>query len=190
MPEKQGCVESVRHFAARSPSCDDCGVAGRRIAIMLFVKRIAASLLRIMAGVPIVSLLLCGLLLLVLSVTMRGRSVGLSAALLAVVCYCSVGFWNREWFRRRRGRFYGVLLPASILLYVAPAIFAPGGGSPDGIVRDSYLQGRHRSCRYAPWNVVPEMDQVHVGICAAAVRDPYMGSARRTNDVVIHAADL
>jgi len=145
---------------------------------MSLAKRIAASLLRISAGVPIVSLLLCGLVLLVLSVTVRGRSVGLSAVLLAVVCYCSVGFWNRAWFRRRRRGFYGLLVPGSVLLYVIPAIWAPSGGSPDGTVRDSYLPGHHRSYRYAPWNVVPEMDQVHTGICAAAVRDPYMGLAR------------
>ncbi len=145
---------------------------------MLLAKRIAASLLRILAGVPIISLLLCGLLLLVFGVTFRGRSVGLSAVLLAVVCYCSVGFWNRVWFRRIRGRFYSLLLPASLLLYLVPAILAPGGGVPDGMVRDGYLQARHRAYRYAPWNVVPEVDQVHIGICVAAVRDPYMDSAR------------
>ncbi len=145
---------------------------------MWLTKRFAASLLRIVAGVPIVSLLACGLLLTVFSVTLRGRSVGLSAALLAAVGYCSVGFWSRAWFRQRRRCFYGLLLPVCVLLYALPATVAPRGGSSEGTVRDSYLAGHYRSCRYAPWHVVPEMDQVHLGLCAAAVRDPYMGLAR------------
>ena len=149
-----------------------------QIFVMSLEKRIAVSLVRIAAGVPIVSVLLCGLLVLVFSVTLRGRCVGLSAVLLAVVCYCSVGYWNRDWFRRKRRRFYGLLVPACALLYVLPAIFASRGGPSDGTVRDCYLPGYQRTYRYAPWNVLPEMDQVHIGICAAAVRDPYMGLAR------------
>ena len=46
------------------------------------------------------------------------------------------------------------------------------------MVRDGYLHARHRAYRYAPWNVAPEVDQVHIGICVAVVRDPYMDSAR------------
>ena len=76
---------------------------------MRFIKRILASLLRILVGVPIVCLLVGGMLYLVLSATLVGRCVGLSAAILGGVLFCSVGYWHREWFKRIRGRFYVVL---------------------------------------------------------------------------------
>ena len=75
------------------------------------MKRATTSLLRIVTGVPIVSLTLGSMLYLVLSVTWTGRCVALSGAVVGVVLFCSVGYWNRSWFKRIRRRFYGVLVP-------------------------------------------------------------------------------
>ena len=59
------------------------------------LKKILASLLRVAFGVPIVSLIVCGLLFFAFSETLRGRSVGLSAAILGAVLFCSVSYWRR-----------------------------------------------------------------------------------------------
>jgi predicted esterase len=135
--------------------------------------------LRILAGVPIISLLGIGLLFLVLGATLKGRSVGLSATLLAGILYCSVGYWNREWFKRNRGRVYAVLLPVSLLLYLVPMILAPSGGrAEDGRVRNCFLRGQGKFPRYSPWNVIPEVDQVKVGTSLLPLGDPYVDSAK------------
>ena len=135
------------------------------------LKKIAASCLRILAGVPIVGLVISGLLLLVLGATLRGRSVGLSAVVLGGVLFCSIGYWDREWFRRIRGRFWAVLLPAGLLLYLAPMILAPDGGKANARVRNCYLGGQGGFSRYSPGNVVPEIDQLKVGVSLLRLRD-------------------
>ena len=145
---------------------------------MSLLKKIIVSLLRILAGVPIVSLLICGLLFLFLGATLKGRSVGLSAVILGGVLYCSVGYWNRKWFKRIRGRFYAVLLPISLLLYVVPMIFAPSGEKTGGCVRNCFLHGQGRFSRYSPWNVIPEIDQLKVGVCLLPFGDPYVDFAK------------
>jgi len=96
---------------------------------MRFLKRLLASLLRILAGVPIVCLLVGGMLFLILGATLIGRSVGLSAAILGAVLFCSVGYWNREWFQRIRRRLYAVLLPLAAILCLVAMIVAPSGGT-------------------------------------------------------------
>jgi hypothetical protein len=58
---------------------------------MPLFKKILVSLLRILAGVPIVGLLAGGLLLLVLGTTLKGRIVGLSVAIFGGILFCSVG---------------------------------------------------------------------------------------------------
>jgi hypothetical protein len=138
---------------------------------MRFSKKIFVRLLRILAGVPIVSLLSAGLLLLILGTTLRGRSVGLSAAIFGGILYCSVGCWKRSWFERVRRCFYAVLLPVSLLLYLIPMILAPSGGKTDGRVRNCFLHGRGQFSRYSPWNVIPEVDQIAVGISLLRLRD-------------------
>lgn len=155
---------------------------------MSFLRKILPRLLRILAGVPIISLLVVGLLFLVLGATLKGRSVGLSAALLAGVLYCSVGYWNRKWFRRIRGRFYATLLPLSLLLYLIPMVLAPSGGdSENGRVRNCVLHGQDRPSRYAPWNVIPEADQFKVGASILPLADPYVdfAKARRIRSLVL-----
>lgn len=121
---------------------------------MSLFKRILTSLLRILAGVPIVSLLAGGLLLLVLGTTLKGRSVGLSAVVLGGILFCSVGYWNRSWFKRIRRRFYAVLLPIGLLLYLVPMMIAPSGAAGDGCVRNCFLHGHGAFPRYSPWNVI------------------------------------
>jgi predicted esterase len=135
------------------------------------------SLLRILAGVPIVSLLLGGMLYFVLSATLIGRCVGLSATILAVVLYCSVGYWNREWFKRTRLRFYAVLLPLAAALYAIAMILAPSGGAADARVRNCFLRGQTQFCRYSPWNVIPEVDQLKVGLSIVWLGPPEIDSA-------------
>jgi predicted esterase len=130
---------------------------------VLLLKKIGASLLRILVGVPIVSLLAGGLLLLVFGATPQGRTVGLSAAILGGVLYCSVGYWSREWFKRIRRRFYAAAIPAALLMYLVPMFLAPSGGKADGRVRNCFLRGQGVFHRYSPWNVVPEIDQLKVG---------------------------
>jgi len=141
---------------------------------MTLCRRLASRLLRILAGVPIVSLLAGGLLLLALGVTLRGRSVGLSAVVLASVLFCCVGYWRRPWFKKIRGWFCGVLLPLSLLLYLIPAWLAPSDGAAQGRVRNCFLRGQGRFCRQAPWNVVPEVDQVNIGMTLLPAVDPYL----------------
>ncbi len=146
---------------------------------MSFFRKSLLRLLRILAGVPIISLLVVGLLFLVFGATLEGRSVGLSAALLAAMLYCSVGYWNRKWFKRIRGRFYAVLLPLSLLLYLVPMILAPSGGdTEDGRVRSCFLHGQERPSRYSPWNVIPEADQFKVGASILPFTDPYVDFAK------------
>jgi predicted esterase len=145
------------------------------------LKRILVSLPRIVAGVPIVCLLAGGLLYLVLSATLIGRCVGLSATILSIVLFCSVGYWNRAWFKTVRRRFLAVLLPLAILPYIAAMIFSPNGGAPDARARNCFLRRQSRFHRFSPWNVVPEIDQLKVGLSLAAVGTPEVDSteARR-----------
>jgi predicted esterase len=128
-------------------------------------RRCLASFLRILAGIPIVSLFIGGLLYLVLSETLMGRSVGLSAIMLAGILFCSIGYWNREWFKKIRKRFFAVSISVAVLLYVVPMILAPSGGHSYGQVRNCFLRGEGSYCPYSPWNVVPEVDQIKVGTC-------------------------
>ncbi|MEN6451046.1 MAG: hypothetical protein ABFC96_11190 [Thermoguttaceae bacterium] len=127
-------------------------------------RRILIGLLRIAAGVPIVSLILCGLVFLVLAATWTGRSVGLSGVVLGSVLFCSVGYWRRPWFRRVRRRFLGVLVPLGLVLYFVPLAIAPSGGRADGRVRNCFLGGRGSFPRCSPWNVIPESDQLRAGM--------------------------
>jgi predicted esterase len=151
------------------------------------LKNILASLVRILLGVPIVSLIVCGLLFLVLAETLRGRSVGLSAAILGVVLFCSVGYWRRDWFKRLRRWFYGVLLPTGLLLYLVPMILAPSGGKPDGLVRNCFLGGRGAFPRYSPWNVIPEIDQIKIGTTLMPLggREMGCGEAARLRSLLL-----
>ncbi len=141
------------------------------------LKRVLIGLLRIAAGVPIVSLILCGLLYLVLGATLAARSVGLSGVILGSVLLCSVGYWNRQWFLRIRRPFYGILLPLGLLLYAVPMILAPSGGRADAHVRNCFLGGRGTFPRYSPWNVIPEGDQVRVGMCLLPLAEPSVSAA-------------
>jgi predicted esterase len=129
----------------------------------LHLLRILQSLLRILSGVPIVSLTAAGSLYLIFGATWTGRCVGLSAVVLGIVLFCSIGYWNRNWFKRRR-RFVAVLLTIGLLLYALPMLMAPGGGKPGGNTQNRFLHGRGIFPRYFPWNVVPEVDQVKVGM--------------------------
>jgi predicted esterase len=152
---------------------------------MSLLKRISLSLLRIAAGVPIVSLLAGGLLLLVFGTTLTGRSVGLSGAIFGCILFCSVGYWNRDWFKRIRRRFYAVLVPAGLLLYLVSMLLAPNGGTNDGHVRNCYLGGQGAFSRYSPGNVIPEVDQLAVGVNLLRLRDVNSTEATRLQSVVL-----
>ncbi len=69
---------------------------------MMFGKRVLGSAARIFMGVPIVSSFAIGVLLCALSATWRGRTVGLGVTVLAGLAYCTIGYYSREWFKRRR----------------------------------------------------------------------------------------
>jgi predicted esterase len=141
------------------------------------LKRILGSVLRILAGVPIISLLAGGMLYLVFSATVVGRCVGLSAVILGTVSFCSVGYWNRPWFKRVRRYFYAVLLPLAAVLYLVPMTLAPGGGAADAPVRNCFLGGQSRFVWYSPWNIIPERDQLKVGLSIASFGPPEIDAA-------------
>ena len=141
---------------------------------MSLLKRFFLSLLRIFCGVPVVSLLGLGLLLLVFSVTWKGRCVGSSAVLLGAMLYASVGYWNREWFKTRRKRVFAVLGSTCLVLALIPVILAPHGGNEDARIRNCFLGGAGKFHRYSPWNVIPEVDQISVGLHLAPLGDPYV----------------
>jgi predicted esterase len=144
---------------------------------MLFLRRAIKSLLRIIAGVPIVSLMLGSLLYLALGVTWTGRSVALSGTIIGVVLFCSVGYWNRSWFKRIRRRFYAVLVPIGVVAYVVPMLLAPSDGNADPRVQSRFLQGKRSFCRCSPCNVMPEVDQIDVAMKLCPMFAPQINSA-------------
>lgn len=141
-------------------------------------KRLLVSLLRIACGIPIVSLLGLGLLFVVFSVTWKGRSVGLSAVLLGGLLFLSAGYWNRQWFRPYRKKLLAACLPAGLILLIVPAALAPDGGDHDARACNCFLGGVNRFHRYSPWNIIPEVDQVSLGLHLVPFGDPYVDSAK------------
>ena len=115
---------------------------------MPFAKKALKSLLRIAAGVPVVSILLGSLLYLALSVTWTGRCV-LSGAIFGGVLFCSIGYWNRSWFQRIRRRFFTVLVPIGLAAYLVPMLLAPSDGNADPRVQSRCLQGKRSFPRMA-----------------------------------------
>lgn len=152
---------------------------------MSLIKRIVTSLLRILIGVPIVSVILGGLLLLILGATWTGRSVGLGFAIFGCVLYCTVGYWQRAWFQRIRRRFYAAMIPPALLLYGIPMFLAPSGGTNDGPVRNCFLHGQGTFSRYSPWNVIPEADRIAAGIHLLRLRDVHSAEAIRLRSLVL-----
>lgn len=143
-------------------------------------RRAVGSLLRIVVGVPIVSLFAASALLLVFGTTSRGKTAGIGGALLGAALFCIVGYWNEPWFRKR-GRISCVgLVAISLLFYLILVILAPNGGSPHGRIRNCYLNRQERFTRYAPANVIPEVDQLGIGITLLPLRDPHARSEART----------
>lgn len=154
-----------------------------------FSKRLLLSVVRILCGVPIVSLLGLGALFVVFSVTWKGRCVGLSAALVASLLFLSAGYWNRQWFKKCRKRLFGVLFPLIVALALPAVILAPDGGNKNERVRNRYLGGTNRFHRYSPWNIIPEIDQVSMGLNLLPLGDPYVDFAkgRRIRSLVLPA---
>ncbi len=154
---------------------------------MSLLKRLLTSLLRILCGVPIVSLLGLGLLFLVFSVTWNGRCVGLGAVLVGTMLFVSVRYWNRDRFKTHRKRLFALLSPACLALVLIPMAVAPDGGSEDASVRNCFLGGASRFHRYSPWNIIPEVDQISVGLNLVPLGDPYVDFAkgRRMRSLVI-----
>jgi predicted esterase len=154
---------------------------------MSLLKRFFLSLLRILCGVPIVSLMGLGLLFLIFSVTWKGRCVGLGAVLLGAMLYARVGYWNREWFKTRRKWFFAVLSPACLALVLIPITLAPDGGNQGACVRNCFLGGASKFHRYSPWNIIPEVDQMSVGLNLVPLGDPYVDFAkgRRMRSLVL-----
>ena len=128
---------------------------------------------------PIIGLTVGGLLLLLLGATPRGRCVGLSFAILGIVLFCSIGYWRRDWFHKIRLWFYATLVPLGLLLYVVPMMLAPDGGTVGGRVQNRFLRGEGCFSRRSPWNVIPESDQIKVGMHLLSLGVvPYSEAAR------------
>jgi predicted esterase len=71
------------------------------------------------------------------------------------------------------------LIPVSLLLLLVPVILAPDGrGAEDGQVRNCFLEGKGTFPRYSPWNIIPEVDQVTVGMSFLPLGDPYVDFAK------------
>jgi predicted esterase len=145
------------------------------------MKNILRRTLRILASIPIVGLLGVGLLFLIFSVTWKGRCVGLCVLILGGMGYCSLDYWQKAWFQKIRKPFFGILIPLALLLYALPMWFAPDGGMPGAKVRNCYLQGRGRFWRFSPWNVIPEIDQLNVGLSILPVGDPFVTFAKASH---------
>lgn len=141
-------------------------------------QRLFFSLVRIGCGVPIVSLLAVGLLFAAFSVTWKGRCIGLSVLLVGGALYLVVGSWNRPWFKARWARVLLLLLVPGVLLASGPLVLTPDGGAENTRVRNAYLGGMNRFHRFAPLNVIPEVDQVSVGLTLLPFGDPYVNSAK------------
>ena len=149
------------------------------------LKKILVSLSRIVVGVPVVVLTLSGIALFLLGATLRGQSVGLGAAILGGVLFCAIGYWNHEWFKRIRRPLLAVLLPLAALLYIVPGLLAPNGGAPDARVRNCYLHGQGGFSRWTPGNVVPEIDQLKVGVDLFRLRDIDAAEAGRLQSLIL-----
>ncbi len=143
-----------------------------------FWKKTVRGLLRIMVGVPIVSMLLVGFLFAVLSVTWTGRSVGLGVTLVGGIFYCTIGSWNRDWFRRRRRFFYTISIPLGLVLLLPPALRAPDRGRNHHCAWSSFLDNKGTFHQFSPWNVIPEIDQIAVTTALLPLGDPYVDLAQ------------
>lgn len=148
-------------------------------------KRLLLSVLRIAAGVPIVSVWGGGMLLVIFSATWRGRAVGLSAATLTGAAFFAVGYWHHPWFRRVRSRALAIVIPTGLLLYTVPMLLAPDGGRADASARNCFLRQRAGFVRYSPGNVIPEVDQLKVGMHLLPLSDPDMAEATRLRSLVL-----
>jgi predicted esterase len=144
---------------------------------MQLAARILKSLLRIVAGVPIVSLTLGSLLYLVLSVTWPGRCVALSGLTFGVLLFCSIGYWNRPWFVRIRCRLFAILLPISLIAYLVPLWLAPSDGNAAPRVQSRFLHGKRSFWRCSPSNVMPEVDQINVAMTMCPLFAPQITPA-------------
>jgi len=153
-------------------------------------QKLCASLLRVLAGVPTVGMLALGVLFVLFSTTVMGRLVGLSATILGGLSYCSIGYWNSPWFKTRRKMVLATMLPFGMASYLLPMALAPdGSGAMDRHVRHRFLDSRGTFRRYSPWNVIPEVDQVMVGMHVMALGDPYIDftKARRMRSLTAPA---
>lgn len=65
------------------------------------------------------------------------------------------------------------------MLLLVPLILAPdGGGAEDGHVRNCFLQGKGVIPQHSPWNIIPEVDQVMVGMHLLPLGNPYVDFAK------------
>ncbi len=154
---------------------------------MSLVKKILISLSRIIVGVPIILLIIVGLLYLYPRATWTGRSVGLSAAILGGVLFCSIKCWKHGWFQRIRFRFYAVAIPIGLLLYVVPMLLAPSGENTGSHIQSRFLNGQGTLSRYSPCNVMPESDQIKVAmtLCPLGQRNMSFAETARMRSLVL-----
>ncbi len=145
---------------------------------MSIYRNVLPSLLRIILGVPLVSLLLVGLLILFFSVTWRGHSVGLGIVLLMGVLYCSVGYWQRAWFKAARGRVVVLMVLPGLSCYLVPMSLAFVGAKHNQQVRSCFLRNEGHLNRFSPVQTVPELDQLNVAMSLLPLRDPHVDFAQ------------
>ena len=157
---------------------------------MQFLKRILESAANL-AGVPIVSLLAGGVLFLILERDAHRKMCRTECRDLGGVLFCSVGYWNREWFKKDPPPLLCRIAPAGVVLYHVAMILAPSGGTADARVRNCFLRGQGQFHRYSPWNVIPEVDQLKVGLSLLPLGPPEMDSAeaRRMRSLVLPLYD-
>jgi predicted esterase len=64
-----------------------------------------------------------------------------------------------------------------MLLLLIAMVAAPSGGAADARVHNCFLGGSGQFARYSPWNIIPEVDQLRVGLSLVPLALPEVDSA-------------
>lgn len=121
------------------------------------------------AWMPVGLLLpLPSLLLVFGSITWKGRLAGLAGVGLMLIPFLLL----LRPLLRRKNLLLALALAPMLAASIALPLMAPTGHPASGSGVGSTFQEKHGFCRWSPWNLIPEIDQVGAGIVAAAMVDP------------------